>query len=170
MLHQKILAGPVDLNGPGCYVWRHPRATALIQSAGARSDCHVIKIGKSVSIGDRADEGTEAKPTARSIGKFVPQIYAELPGWRPWRCVAWDVRQSLEDQEIALKSHFRKISDEERNLIYSKIVPSLTEIPAGTEIFVANLADAAAHFPYCAETGNWKRPAFGPIQDTTKPY
>lgn len=170
MLHQKITPEPVDLNGPGCYVWRHPRATALIQLAGARSDCHVIKIGRSLSIGDRADEGTEARSTPRSIGKFDPHIYAELPGWRPWRCVAWDTRQSLSDQESALKSQFRPISDNEREVIYSQIMPSLTDIPAGTEIFVANLADAAACFPYCAETGDWKRPALGPIQDTKKPY
>ena len=84
--------------------------------------------------------------------------------------MAWDKQQSLDDQEAALKRQFRPISDEEREVIYAEIMPNLAGIPAGTEIFVANLADAAAHFPYCAETGDWKRPALGPIQDTKKPY
>ncbi|MBB5709434.1 hypothetical protein FHT02_000640 [Sphingomonas xinjiangensis] len=159
---------PMDLDGPGCYVWRHDVADRAIWELTGNHGLHVLKVGYSTNVAFRADEGALGQPTLRSQGSYKPYVYASLPGWKPWRCAKWTEQETLKEQEGRLSEHLKAPTDEQRAAIYARVSPGITRIPAGTEIFLGSLADLAALFPYCALTGEWKRAVYGPIQNVEK--
>ncbi|WP_156361147.1 hypothetical protein [Sphingomonas sp. Leaf257] len=169
-MKMEVIRPPMDLEGPGCYVWRHDIADRVIWELTGNKGLHVLKVGHAKNVGDRADEGAKGLPTSRSRGHFEPYIYAGLPGWKPWRCAMWTEQETLREQEGRLAGKLTKLSDEQRAAIYARIAPDLSPIPAGREIYIGNLAKLASMFPYCAITGEWKRAVYGPIQKWRLPF
>ncbi len=169
-MFMESIRAPMDLDGPGCYVWRHDVADRVLWRLTGNTGLHVLKVGHAKNVGDRAEEGAKGNDTQRSRGRYEPYIYAGLPGWKPWRCVKWSEEETLLAQEGRLSGNLTRLNDEQRAAIYAEIAPDLAPIPAGTEIYVGNLANLANLFPYCALTGEWKRAVHGPIQEWRKPY
>jgi hypothetical protein len=135
----------VDVDAPGCYVWKNPEADGVLRAAGIAPDQRLLKIGYATRI--RPPEADAATPA-----------YAELPGWEHWRCAMWERPENLDEMERRLSRYFKPLPDDVRALLYRTLAPHVLDIPAGLKLCLGSALDAALHFPFCARTGTYKLP------------
>lgn len=136
----------VNVDAPGCYVWSNPAADAALRAAGIAGDRQVLKIGYATHI----------RPAG---AETAPLVYADLSGWQHWRCAMWERPENLDEMEKRLSRYFTPLNSEQRAVIYAALAPDVSDIPVGIKLYLGDPLDAAAHFPFCAETGACLLPA-----------